>query len=231
MRAPQRIERAKHLVIVIHAAVEHYFNQRMALAESPDFVTLLKVYHENWEANAADSIQFNKTESLESLSTLAEKMLRTFLASDLSNPEGRIIGVEEEIRGLLSSKIPDLLGRIDLLIETDDELIIQDFKTARSVWDQEQADQSSEQLMLYGELVRQFMPRKKLKLRFAILTKTQTPKVQKIDCSFDEAIVERSKITFKNVWSAIQAGHFYPNPSPMNCSGCGFRRACSAWRG
>ncbi len=215
----------------IHSAVEYYFNQRMALEESPGLSDLLELYREYWQSNVSDSIRFNKTESAESLETLAEKMLRTFLESDLAKPEGRIIGVEEEVRGILSDHLPDLLGRIDLLSETDDSVVIQDFKTARSVWDQDQADQSSEQLILYGELVRRFLPRKKLKLRFAILTKTQTPKVQQLESSFDESRLEHTKHAFENVWSAIQAGHFYPNPSPMNCSGCGFRSACSAWRG
>ena len=38
-------------------------------------------------------------------------------ASDLTNQEGRIIGVEEELRGELSPELSDLLGRIDLLLE------------------------------------------------------------------------------------------------------------------
>ena len=42
-------------------------------------------------------------------------------ASDLTNQEGRIIGVEEELRGELSPELSDLLGRIDLLLETDDD--------------------------------------------------------------------------------------------------------------
>ncbi len=153
-------------------------------------------------------------------------MLRTFLESDLAK---RKVGSSESKKRYeeYSATVFDLLGRIDLLIETDDSVVIQDFKTARSVWDQDQADQSSEQLILYGELVRRFLPRKKLKLRFAILTKTQTPKVQQLESSFDESRLEHTKHAFENVWSAIQAGHFYPNPSPMNCSGCGFRSACS----
>ncbi len=68
----------------IHSAVEYYFNQRMALEESPGLPALLEVYRAYWQSNASDSIRFNKTESAESLETLAEKMLRTFLESDLA---------------------------------------------------------------------------------------------------------------------------------------------------
>jgi CRISPR/Cas system-associated exonuclease Cas4 (RecB family) len=33
------------------------------------------------------------------------------------------------------------------------------------------------------------------------------------------------------VWEAIQIGNFYPNPSPMNCTGCQFRSRCPVFAG
>jgi len=33
----------------------------------------------------------------------------------------------------------------------------------------------------------------------------------------------------EHVWRAIEAGHFYPAPSAMNCPACPFRDACRAW--
>lgn len=71
-------------------------------------------------------------------------MLRKFLESDLMQPKGRIIGLEEELRGELSPESPDLLGRIDLLLKNDDAVIVQDFKTSRSVWSDQQAENQSE---------------------------------------------------------------------------------------
>jgi hypothetical protein len=52
--------------------------------------------------------------------------------SAFAQPRGKILGVEEELRGRLVAGCPDLLARIDLLVETDDALVITDFKTARS---------------------------------------------------------------------------------------------------
>jgi putative RecB family exonuclease len=127
--------------------------------------------------------------------------------------------------------VPDLLGRVDLLLETDEHVIIQDFNTARSAWSPGQADEQAEQLLLYGDLVRRLAPGKALKLRFAVITKTKDPKVQILDAEFDGERLERTKGVFKAVWSAVQAGHFYPSPSPMSCAGCGYRSQCTAWRG
>jgi CRISPR/Cas system-associated exonuclease Cas4 (RecB family) len=55
--------------------------------------------------------------------------------------------------------------------------------------------------------------------------------VQVLDAPFEADRLERMKHVFQTVWSAIQAGHFYPSPSPMTCSGCGYRSQCTAWRG
>jgi putative RecB family exonuclease len=210
---------------VIHAAIETYFQARLLEDPLPDLEALMASYRQYWQANQTVPIQFGATDSPESLEQLAQRMLAKFLASDLVQPEGRIIGIEEELRGELVPGVPDLLGRVDLILETDEHVIIQDFKTARSAWSPDQADESSEQLLLYGDLIRQLVPGKDLKLRFAIITKAKEPKVQVIDAKFDAERLDRTKQMFKTVWSAIQAGNFYPSPSPMTCTNCGYRSA------
>lgn len=215
----------------IHSAVESYFQARLHGDPLPDLNALIAVFQQTWEANQNQQIQFGATETAESLGFLARRMLERFLGSELAQPEGEIIGIEEELRGELVPGVPDLLGRIDLLLETEEHVIIQDFKTARSVWSPEQAHDQAEQLLLYGDLVRRLKPGKELKLRFAVITKTKDPKVQVLDTPFDTARLDRTKHVFQNVWSAIQSGHLYPAPSPMSCTGCGFRSQCTAWRG
>ena len=215
----------------IHAAVEFYFTQQLAGEVEPSLDELLDAYQQTWRDRSEQEVRFNKSETADTLHSLADRMLRAFLASDLTKQDGRIIGVEEELRGELSAKLPDLLGRVDLLLETDDSVIVQDFKTSRSAWNEYQAEDQSEQLLLYGDLVRRLVPGKKVRLQFAVITKAKSPKVQLLEASFDESKLDRTKRVFESVWSAISAGHFYPAPNPMQCSGCGYRRQCDAWRG
>lgn len=215
----------------IHAAVEFFYQQHLAGEEPPNLDLLLEIYQQSWRDRPEDEVRFGKTETADSLHALADRMLVKFLESDLTFPAGRIIGVEEELRGQLSPGIPDLLGRVDLLIETDDSVVIQDFKTSRSSWSDQQAEDQSEQLLLYADLVRKLVPGKDLKLRYVVLTKAKDPKLQVLNASFDEAKLDRTKRVFENVWSAIESGHFYPSPSPMQCPGCGYRNQCAAWRG
>ena len=215
----------------IHAAVEFFFSQQLAGEEAPSLDELLDVYQQSWRDRSEQEVRFAKTETADSLHQLADRMLTAFLASDLTNQEGRILGVEEELRGELSPDLPDLLGRVDLLLETDDSVIVQDFKTSRSAWNEYQAEDQSEQLLLYADLVRRLVPGKQLRLQFAVITKAKNPKVQLLEANFDESKLERTKRVFENVWSTIQSGHFYPAPSPMQCPGCGYRNQCAAWRG
>ena len=215
----------------IHAAMEFFFTQQLAGEEEPGLDELLDVYQQSWRDRSEQEVRFGKTETADSMHQLADRMLTAFLASDLTNQAGQIIGVEEELRGELSPGLPDLLGRVDLLLETDDAVVVQDFKTSRSAWNEYQAEDQSEQLLLYGDLVRRLVPGKQLRLQFAVITKAKNPKVQLLEANFDESKLERTKRVFENVWSTIQSGHFYPAPSPMQCPGCGYRNQCAAWRG
>jgi putative RecB family exonuclease len=213
----------------IHAAVEFFFSQQLAGEEEPGLDELLDVYQLSWRDRSEQQVRFGKTETADSLHQLADRMLAAFLASDLTKQEGQIIGVEEELCGKLSSELPDLLGRVDLLLETEDAVVVQDFKTSRSAWNEYQAEDQSEQLLLYADLVRRLVPGKRLCLQFAVITKAKSPKVQLLEANFDESKLERTKRVFENVWSSIQSGHFYPAPSPMQCPGCGYRNQCAAW--
>jgi hypothetical protein len=59
-----------------------------------------------------------------------------------------VTGVDEELRWKLLDGVPDLLGRVDLLLENHDTVSVVDFKTARSAWTPDQANDNSEQLFL-----------------------------------------------------------------------------------
>src|SRR5690606_33461285 len=122
-----------------------------------------------------------------------------------------------ELRGAIIPGIPDLLARVDLLVETDHELIVTDLKSSRSRWNRYQAEDSGPQLLLYGELARRLMPDKALRLEFTVVTKTKMPNLETHIVSVNAHQIARTKQIVERVWRAIEAGVFYPAPSPMNC--------------
>ena len=115
----------------IHASLERYFKTLMTGGEAPDHATLLDVFWDAWRERAETAtIAFGKHEDAHTIGQLADRVLAAFRESELAQPAGAILGVEEELRGQLLEGTPDLLARIDLLTETEDALTVTDFKTA-----------------------------------------------------------------------------------------------------
>jgi CRISPR/Cas system-associated exonuclease Cas4 (RecB family) len=215
----------------VHAAVEQHFQSILSGGPKPDLDSLLFAYRSAWLPHDPEKVSFGASETRESLDALAAKMLSAFLANPAAAVQGRVLGVEEEIRGTLVPGMPDLYGRVDLLTEDDDQLVISDVKTSRSRWSADQAEESAEQLLLYSRLASELAPGKKLVTRFLVITKTKEPVIEEHVAEVKPERVTRTLAGAQRVWQAIQTGVFYPAPSPMACAGCPFREACSKWQG
>jgi putative RecB family exonuclease len=215
----------------IHTAVEQHFQAALSGGPNPDLEALLFAYRSAWLPHDPDAIQFGSTDTRASLDALAARMLTAFLNSPAASVQGRVLGVEEEIRGMLVEGVPDLYGRVDLLTEDSDSLVITDIKTSRGKWSAEQVEDSGEQLLLYSHLASEIAPGKMIATRFLVLTKTKEPVVEEHVREVNPAAVKRTLAGVERVWRAIESGVFYPVPSTMNCASCGYRAACRAWVG
>ncbi len=213
----------------IHAAAELHFNELMVASKPPSLDDLLVAYNDSWDSQADANIRYRKGEDRSSHESIATGMLKALQGSEISKPNGTILGVEEELRGHVIEGSPELLARIDLVVETDHALVVTDLKTSRSRWSATQAEQSGDQLLLYGELANQLAPSKPLHLNFAVITKAQTPSVEIHSVPVSSGRVAWTKRTAQEVWQAIDAELFYPSPSAMNCTGCPFQGPCGSW--
>lgn len=214
----------------VHAAIEHHFRALLSGDPAPDLDTLLAEFWEGWKDHEAQEIRFGKDDDLSSMGRLAERTLIAFQQSEVAQPSGQILAVEEELRGPVVPGCPDVLGRVDLITDTGSELVISDWKTARTRWTHDQAEDASEQLLLYSELTKDFAPGKPARLEFVILTKTKDVVVDRHALSVDPARIARVKRVMEQVWRAIEAECFYPAPSAMNCLSCPYRQACRDWQ-
>lgn len=218
----------------IHAALELYYHALLAGCTQSSVDELLLPYDEVWQAVGPTPILFGKGETAESLHQVAQAALEAFLASPAALPAGEIIGIEEELRCVLDDELPQLLGRIDLLVRDGDALVIRDFKTSRSAWGPAKVEESLPQLWLYGQLaapLRQALGDLPLRCEFLVITKARQPSVQLHQAPLAITHGAHHRAMIQRVWRAMQADHAYPNPSPMNCSTCPFRNACRDWRG
>ena len=215
----------------IHTAVEQHYQAHLAGDPKPDHDALMFAYRSAWLPHDPDASQFGSTETRASLDALAARMLTAFLASPTASVQGRVLGVEEEIRGMMVEGVPDLYGRVDLLTEDADTLVVTDIKTSRGKWSQEQVENSGEQLLLYSHLASEISPGKKIATRFLVLTKTKEPVVEEHLREVEPGNVKRTLAGVERVWKAISSGNFYPAPSTVSCASCGYRAACRAWAG
>jgi hypothetical protein len=221
----------------IHSALELYLRAKL---EGLDVTleAMLSAYHDAWNNRHETPgkpvpVRFNKGESVDTLHALADRMLKAFLASPLAQPKGTIIGIEEELRIVLDPELPDVLAKVDLVTQTDGSLHVIDFKTSRSRWNDQKAQESGDQLVLYGQTVSRMSRSLGLpvKLHFAVLTKHKKPQVQILPVAANADRITTMRQGVAQVWAAIQSGNFYPSPSPMSCSTCPFKSKCPVFAG
>jgi putative RecB family exonuclease len=214
----------------VHRVVEAHFQALLQGEAVPGLDTLLGFFWDSWHAEQR-FIRLNKNETLDTIGDQADRMLRVFQQSDSARPEGRIIGIEEELRGVFSENCPEFLSRVDLLIEMDDVLVVIDFKTARYRWNLSRLDQATPQLLVYSELSDDLADGRPVQLVFAVLTKAKKPILTQHPVLWDNDRLETVRQTVDDVWRAIQARSFFAIPSPAHCPRCPFQDSCLAWRG
>lgn len=215
----------------MHRALECHFQELLSGAGPPPIETLLQAYHDGWSENEIEEVRLNKNDTMQTLNDLATRMLVAFQASDLARPAGRILAIEEQLAGELVPGCPDLLARLDLVIDTGEALVVTDFKTSRGPWSQNQVQDASGQLLLYHEMVQPLADGRPVQLAFAVITKAKTPAVEQLPVLVNPWKIARTKHIFERIWNAIQGRHFYPNPSPQQCPTCPYRDPCRNWYG
>jgi RecB family exonuclease len=215
----------------LHRALEFHFRELMVGGEPPNAERLMVEYQAEWKERDAGYVRFGSCETRTNLDNLADRMLRKFLSSSTAKPQGRILAIEETLRGETIPGLPDLLARVDLIVEEPDALVINDWKTSRCRWSADQVEESAEQLLLYADLARDLAPGKPLRILFAVLTKTKEVTIETHAMPVESSRLSRTKRMVERVWRAIEGEHFYPSPSAMSCPSCSYRDVCRTWCG
>ncbi|HZM27506.1 MAG TPA: PD-(D/E)XK nuclease family protein, partial [Gemmatimonadales bacterium] len=211
----------------VHAAVEWFHRERME-GSTPTLEAMLQVFEADWYAQNTEPLVFNEKESQDSLRLKAAAMLEAYLAAshgpapaaveqffelDLADPE---TGEVFDLR---------LRGVIDLIEEGD---VLVDLKTAGRMLEagglERHLQLSTYALALY--LRTGVIP----KLRLDMLLKTAKPRLERLETSRSREDLAWVAQLIKEVASAIETEHFFPNPS-WRCSECEYFAHCQAWRG
>jgi putative RecB family exonuclease len=232
--APETVSAALLLGSSIHVVIQHHLQCQLAAEKPPTIDQLMELFHKTWTDEAKDTpVDYSGEEDAGSQAELARRMLDSFLASPYGAAEGQTLGIEETLRIPLHPELPELVTRVDHIAIANDALLVTDFKTTRSMWNLGTAEEHAEQLHLYAEAVKAIAENFNIpvNIRFVVITKAKTPKVNVFEIETDSLRVKRSTLVFQNVFKAMQTGVVYPSPSKMNCSGCPFKQRCKSWAG
>jgi putative RecB family exonuclease len=138
----------------IHAAIQHHLESQLASDKQPTVDELMAVFSKNWKDEAKEiPVDYSREENAESQAELGRRMLESFLASPYSKVEGHTLAIEETLRVSLHAELPDLVAKVDHISAVDHQLVVTDFKTCRSMWSRETAEEHAQQLHLYSEAV------------------------------------------------------------------------------
>ena len=230
--APDFVPSSLKFGSAIHATLEAHFRAYME-GIATDGPALLSAYRTAWNENDDENIpvRFNKAEDQDTLEITTNGIFGAFLLSPLAEPAGKVIAVEESLRGSLAPDLPDILARVDLIWQDHQAVHLLDFKTSRSRWNTEQLARNADQLRLYQALARPLADQMPIHLHFGVLTKAKRPVVEILDVPSTDGGVETIIDAIRPVWEAITVGNFYPVPSPQNCTTCPFKSRCPAWAG
>ena len=211
----------------VHAAVEWFHKERL-VDRTPSSEEVLRIFDADWFAQTLEPVVFQGNETKEDLQAKGRAMLRLYVEEEhpadpvaveqsfeleLADPEtGEVLAVR--LRGII-----DLVEDGDVLVE---------LKTAARALppgDLERHLQLSTYALVYL-LLHRVVP----KLRLDMLLKTKEPRLERFETTRTPADLAWTARLIEQTARAIEAGHFYPNPS-WRCTECEYFAHCQRWRG
>ena len=204
----------------VHSAIEWWQNERIAGRE-PDRDRALRIFRADWTAQLADPLLDLEEKTPEEYATLGEALVQLFM--DRFASEAPPAAVEQRFEVSLhdvttGGQLPvPLVGYFDAL----GEALVWELKTAAR---KTAVSEYALQLAAYSYAVREATGANPV-VRVVELIKTKVPKIEVEEVRIADREVAWFVEVAGEVWAAISAGAFPPNPSWM-CQRCEHRRAC-----
>ena len=83
----------------VHRAIEFHFRELLTGNPPPSSTAILAEFSAEWNSRDLEQVRFNKGENRETSELLGERILSAFQQSEVAQPSGQILAVEEELRG------------------------------------------------------------------------------------------------------------------------------------
>ena len=217
--APDFMPSALLFGIALHEALA-LLNQRRLEGKAASLAELHNTFLGQWKAEQLP-VKYSRGENENFLKAMARRMIAHYTENPVCS--GEVIGVEQPFRIMLSTDLPPVHGRIDLVERyPDGHLVVTDFKTAKA-----RKEPECDQLVLYQEAVRELDDpgRDRISARFVVLLKTVEPAVVVYEPEIVPEDLRKLTTRYEQTWQAIRSGCAFPITGWW-CAGCQWQRHC-----
>jgi len=205
----------------IHSALEGNYKQKIDSKQDLPTEQVLDLFSDKWEKGAKETV-FEEGEKPGEVKDDGIKLISVYQKQVSPTVEPKL--VEKEFELSFKNVEYTLKGYIDL-VDTKDVVI--DHKTTKRSMSQDDVG-SDLQLSCYALAYRSALGAREKELRFDVMVRTKTPKIQQIVTIRTQEDINRFLKILGHISNAIKSGVFYPNENFM-CSVCGYRNLCKKW--
>lgn len=216
----------------LHAALAQYHRQLQAREPIPED-QVREVFLTTWESHDhRTEIIHTGNRSTEDNLELGLALLEAYL-DEL--PPTNILAIEQPLLAPITTSRGEVLERPllivpDLVARQDDGLLkVTEVKTSSRAYSASEIE-TSLQPTCYASALHKLTGEEPT-VEMIILVKTRVPRVQRTEAIRTIPDFGRLGDIIEVVERAVEAGIFYPQESPLNCSSCPFFRECREWTG
>lgn len=189
--------------------------------------------HENFavffkgETEVSENLIYKQDETFDSCLQKGFDMLKVALEN--WTDDFSVKAVAESFKVEVPGLKKPLIGEFDLVVTDGGDEAICDWKTASSKWPASKADHDL-QATAFCYAYKAVHGRSPL-FRFDVYTKAKQPTLNQYYTVRTQDQLDRFAFLADRIEKAVNAGHFYPNESCMNCAECPYRERCKKWKG
>ena len=205
----------------IHQTLEENFSQKVKTQKDLPLQYLKDYFSDIWDIEAKET-QFEEDEKPGKVKDEGINLISVYHKTH--SPQIIPISVEEEFELEFENSPLKLKGYIDLI---DKNHTIIDHKIKTRSMNKQDAEQDLQLTAYYlAYKIKKQKPPKGL--RFDVIVRTKTPKIQQITLNKTDEDTTRFLKVLTQVTKAINSGIFYPHES-FYCNVCGYRELCRKW--
>ncbi len=205
----------------IHSTLNANYRQKIKTGKDLPLQEMLDIFSDEWDRRAP-ATRFSPDEAPSKIKDEGVRLIKTYQES--CGFRIRPAAVEKAFAIKFERLDKPLIGYIDLI---DKEGVIIDHKTTKRSW-QEEKVRSDLQLTSYALAYRRMTGKKEKGLRYDVLVRTKTPKIQQLETERGSYDFKRLEKLAYRINRAINSAIFYPNEN-YTCKTCGYLNLCTKW--